>query len=113
MYFHTILIATMAAIIAYPSAIALRNRPSAPPRANPGARSASVRAELALGFSVWSSLYSINWGGSFVGVLIVRALLLGICIKPLDFWKFPHELRSIFLGQAQRIRRRTLAGAIT
>ena len=33
---------------------------------------------------------SINWGVPFVGVLILRALELGVDIKAPDFGKLPH-----------------------
>ena len=35
---------------------------------------------------------SISWGCFFVSVLIVRAVLFGVDIRALDFWKLPSVL---------------------
>ena len=34
-----------------------------------------------------------NSGVLFVGVLVIRALLFGVCIRAPDFWKLPHTTR--------------------
>ena len=37
---------------------------------------------------------SIIWRGSFVGVLIITALLFGVCMRTPDFWETPEWLAS-------------------
>ena len=39
--------------------------------------------------STWLSFF-MNWG-PFVGVLIIKALLLGVCMRDPDFWKLQLE----------------------
>ena len=46
---------------------------------------------------------STNWVGTFVGVLTIRALLLGVYIKAPDFWKLPSVcLGAVALGDPER-----------
>ena len=38
---------------------------------------------------------SINWGGLFLGVLRIRALLFWIYIRAPDFWKLPFVVQKL------------------